>query len=120
MPCFAISIRGDKENLLKDSEGLLFYTKKSLAVEACEEMNLLCKKRKSEQIYEVCKVTENDWKTYKVIYDQENEDDDARRDVQRYTKRTDVHGGSGGSKGNTKDSKRSPKECDGSTQALPF
>ena len=120
MPCFAISIRGDTENLLKDSGGLLFYRKKSLAAEVCEEMNLICKRRKSEQIYEVCKVNEKEWKEHKVIYDQENEDDDARRDVPRYTKRTDVHGGSDGPKGNPKGSKRNQKEGEGATQALPF
>ena len=120
MPCFAISIRGDTESLLKDSGGLLFYTKKSLAVAVCEEMNLICKRRKSEPIYEVCKVNEKEWKTHKVIYDQENEDDDAGRDVQRYTKRKAFHAGSDGSKADSKGSKGDPQESAGSTQALPF
>ncbi len=120
MPCYAISIREDTQHLLKDGGGYLFYRKKSLAVEVCDEMNALRKGMKLEQVYSVCKVDEKDWKGYPFTYDKEFDDDGSRGDVQRYTKRTALHAGTDGSKADSKGSKRSPKEGKGQTQALPF
>ena len=120
MPCYAISIHEDQDHLLKDNGGYLFFTKKSLAVEMCEYMNEMRKRMKGEQCYSVCKVDEKKWKGSTILYDEEIEDDDARRDVQLPAKRKALHAGSDGSKADSKGSKGNPKEGAGSTQALPF
>jgi hypothetical protein len=120
MPCYAISIREDKQHLLKDNGGVLFFKKKSLAVELCEQMNDLRKEMKLEQVYSVCKVDEKDWKGFPIVYDQECKHDDARRDVQRYTKRKALHVGPDGPEADSKNSEGYSQEGEGSTQALPF
>ena len=120
MPCYAISIREDKQHLLKDNRGFLFFKKKSLAVEMCEGMNALRKHMKLDQIYSICKVEEKDWKGFRISYDEEFENDDARRDVQFTPQRTALHAGVDGPEGNSKGSKRNKKASEGSTQALPF
>jgi hypothetical protein len=120
MPCYAISIREDKQHLLKDNGGYLFYRKKSLAVKVCDEMNAMRKAMKVEQVYSVCKVDEKEWRGYPLIYDEEFNDDGSEGDVRRYTKRKALHAVSDGSNADTKGSKRSPKEGKGETQALPL
>ncbi len=120
MPCYAISIREDKEHLLRDGGGFLFFKKKNLAIQMCDSMNALRKSMKMEQVYSVCKIDEKDWKSFPVIYDQEYEDDATKRDVSGYTKRTALHAGVDGSEGNSKGSKRNKKASEGSTQALPI
>ena len=120
MPCYAISIREDKEHLLKDSGGFLFFKKKNLATEVCDSMNILRKSMKLDQVYSVCKVDEKDWKGFPIVYDQEYENDTSAGNVSVYTKRTTLHGGSDGSNTDTKGSKGSKAKSKGSTQALPF
>lgn len=120
MPCYAISIREDKEHLLKDNGGFLFFKKKSLAVEMCDSMNTLRKGMKLDQVYSVCKVDEKDWKGFPIVYDQEYENDPSTGNVSGYTKRTALHAGTDGSKTDSKSSKRNQKESEGSAQALPF
>lgn len=120
MPCYAISIREDKQHLLKDNGGLLFFRKKSLAVDMCEGMNMIRKKMKLDQVYSVCKIDEKDWKGCRISYDEEFKDDDARRDVQFTPQRKALHAGSDGSKADSKGSKGDPQEGKGSTQALPI
>ena len=150
MPCYAISIREDKQHLLKDNGGFLFFRKKSLADGVCESMNMLRKSMKLDQVYSVCKVDEKDWKglpiiydqeyendtsagnvifvllivdywkTFPIIYDQEYENDTSAGNVSGYTKRAALHGGSDGSDTDTKGSKGSKTKSKGSTQALPF
>ena len=120
MPCYAISIREDKQHLLKDNKGYLFFKKKSLAVDVCEKMNEVRKRMKTDQVYSVCKVDEKDWKGFQISYDEEFDNDDARRDVQFTPQRKAFHAGSDGSKADSKGSKGNPKEGAGSTQALPI
>jgi hypothetical protein len=120
MPCYAISIREDKQHLLKDNGGFLFFRKKSLADGVCESMNMLRKSMKLDQVYSVCKVDEKDWKGLPIIYDQEYENDTSAGNVSGYTKRAALHGGSDGSDTDTKGSKGSKTKSKGSTQALPF
>lgn len=120
MPCYAISIRGDTEHLLRDGKGFLFYRKKSLASDVCEKMNSLRKGMKLEQVYAVCKVDEKEWKGFPIDYDKEYEDDDAGRDVQLPAKRKTLHAGSDGSKADSKGSKRGKKAGEGSTETLPL
>lgn len=120
MPCYAISIREDKEHLLKDSGGFLFFKKKNLATEVCDSMNILRKGMKLDQVYSVCKVDEKHWKEFQIVYDQEYENDASTGNVPVYTKRTTLHGGSDGSNTDTKGSKGSKAKSKGSTQALPF
>ena len=120
MPCYAISIREDKQHLLKDNGGYLFFRKKSLAVDVCEKMNEVRKRMKIDQVYSVCKVDEKDWKGFQISYDEEFENDDARRDVQFTPQRKALHAGTDGSKADSKGSKGNPKAGEGSTQALPF
>ena len=120
MPCYAISIREDKQHLLKDNGGFLFFRKKSLAVEMCEEMNSLRKRMKLDQVYSVCKADEKEWKGFQISYDEGVQNDDARRDVQRYTKRKIVHASPDGSEADSEGSKGDPQEGKGSTQALPI
>jgi|LauGreDrversion4_2_1035121.scaffolds.fasta_scaffold480192_1 hypothetical protein len=121
MPCYAISIREDQDHLLKDQGKLLFFKKKSLALEMCEYMNAVRKRMKTDQVYSVCKVNEKDWKGFEVEYDsKESKDDDAQRNVSGYTKRKALHAGVDGSQADSKDSEGDPQEGKGSSQALPF
>ena len=120
MPCYAIAIREDNQHLLKDNGSYLFYTKKSLATDVCDSMNILRKGLKLEQVYSVCKVNEQDWKKVPTIYDQEYDNDYARRDVPVFTQCKTLHDGTDGIKRNTKSSKGNKKPSKGSTETLPF
>jgi hypothetical protein len=120
MPCYAISIREDKQHLLKDNGGFLFFKKKSLALEVCDSMNTLRKGMKLDQVYSVCKIDEKDWKGFPIVYDQEFDNDTLTGNVSGYTKRTALHAGADGSLTDTKGSKGSKAKGKGSTEALPF
>jgi hypothetical protein len=120
MPCYAISIREDKQHLLKDNGGFLFFKKKSLALEVCDSMNTLRKGMKLDQVYSVCKIDEKDWKDYPIVYDQEFDNDTSTGNVSGYTKRAALHAGADGSLTDTKGSKGSKAKSKGSTEALPF
>ena len=121
MPYYAISIREEQDHLLKDQGKLLFFKKKSLALEMCEYMNAVRKRMKIEQVYSVCKVNEKDWKGFEIEYDnKDTEDDNAQRNVSGYTKRKALHAGVDGSQADSEGSEGDPQEGKGSTQALPI
>ena len=120
MPCYAISIREEQDHLLRDQGKLLFFKKKSLALEMCEYMNTIRKRMKIEQVYSVCKVNEKDWKGFEIEYDsKETHDDTSTGNVSVYTKRKALHAGSDGSQADSKGSEGDSQEGEGSPEALP-
>jgi hypothetical protein len=130
MQYYAVSLNKDKSNLLKHNfldeygrphAGILFYSKKSKAVECCDEMNDLRKGMKLDQIYSVCKVDNKEWKEYPQIVDvKEPKYDAPERNVQLNKKRKSLSSGSNGPKEDPGSLERDPNEGQGSTQTLPF
>lgn len=130
MKYYAVCIRETDDHILKDSvftkngteTGMLVFKKKRDAMDLAEEMNLLRKNMKTEQVYSVCRVDTDDWKGHHFIIDHKEEDeyDIARRNVQRYTKREVVHDGSDGSDADSKGSKERKRTRKGKTQTLPL
>jgi hypothetical protein len=130
MKYYAIALSKDPNNLLKHNfldkrgvphAGILFYSKKSIAVSCCEEMNDLRKGMKLDQIYSVCRVEDKDWKEYQKIIDiEEPHYDTPERNVQLNKKRKALSSGSDGSKENPRNLERVSTEGKGSTETLPF
>ena len=127
MKYYAVCIGKKEDHILKDSvftkngseTGMLVFKKKSDAVDLAEEMNLLRKGMKLEQVYSVCRVNTDDWEGHHFIVDHKEEDeyDIARRNVRLYTKREVVHDGSDADSKGSQEHKRTRK---GKTQTLPL
>ena len=130
MKYYAVCIDKKEDHILKDSvftkngseTGMLVFKKKSDAVDLAEEMNLLRKGMKLEQVYSVCRVNTDDWEGHHFIVDHKEEDeyDIARRNVRLYTKREVVHDGSDGSDADSKGSQEHKRTRKGKTQTLPL